>query len=206
MAVEDRVARGERPADAELAARREFGNLGVVQEVTRESWGGGWLERLAQDVRYGARTLRRSPAFTVVAGLTLALGIGATTAMFTVVHAVLLRPLPYPRSDRLMRLAYEAPNNPFVWTAGISDYHWVEFRRRDRLFSRVAAATPGLVTLTNAGDPTRLQGAAVTAGLFETLGIEPVYGRSATRCGATASAPIHVSSGRPSPSTARGTR
>jgi putative ABC transport system permease protein len=180
MAVEERVARGERRADAELAARREFGNLGVVQEVTRETWGGGWLERLVQDVRYGARTLRRSPAFTVVAGLTLALGIGATTAMFTVVHAVLLRPLPYPRSDRLMRLAYEAPNNPFIWTAGISDHHWVEFRRRDRLFSRVAATTSGLVTLTNAGDPARLQGASVTAGLFEALGIGPVYGRSFT--------------------------
>jgi hypothetical protein len=102
MAIEERVARGEPRDEAERAARREFGNLGVVREVTREMWGGGWVERLVQDLRYGARTLRRSPAFTVVAGLTLAVGIGATTAMFTVVHAVLLRPLPYPRSDRLM--------------------------------------------------------------------------------------------------------
>ena len=105
MAVEERVARGENRREAEQAARREFGTVGVVTEVTREMWGGGWFERLFQDVRYGARTLRRSPAFTIVAGLTLALGIGATTAMFTVVHAVLLRPLPYPRSDRLMQLA-----------------------------------------------------------------------------------------------------
>jgi len=107
MAIEERVARGERREDAERAARREFGNLGVVTEVTREMWGGGWFERLLQDVRYGARTLRRSPAFTIVALSTLALGVGATTAMFTVVHAVLLRPLPYPRSDRLMRIVFD---------------------------------------------------------------------------------------------------
>ena len=69
MAIEERVARGERREDAERAARREFGNLGVVKELTREMWGGGWFERLAQDVRYGVRTLRRSPAFTIVAGL-----------------------------------------------------------------------------------------------------------------------------------------
>jgi len=180
MAIEERVARGENRVEAERAARREFGNVGLVKEVTREMWSGDWLERFVQDVRYGARTLRRSPAFTTVAGLTLALGIGATTAMFTVVHAVLLRPLPYPRSDRLMQLAYMAPNNPFVWTAGIADRQWVDFRRQDRLFSRVAASSGQLVTLTNAGDPVRLQGADVTAGYFETLGIQPAHGRPFT--------------------------
>jgi putative ABC transport system permease protein len=180
MAVEDRVARGEHREDAERAVRREFGNLGVVKEVTREMWGGGWLERLAQDVRYGLRTLRRSPAFTIVAGLTLALGIGATTAMFTVVHAVLLRPLAYPRSDRLVRLAYDYRNNPFVPMPGISDRQWVDARPRFRTLSRVAANAPDLTTLTDAGDPVRLQEAKVTAGLFETLGITPALGRAFT--------------------------
>ena len=141
MAVEERVARGERREDAERAARREFGNLGVVQEVTREMWGGGWLERLVQDVRYGGRTLRRTPAFTIVAGLTLALGIGATTAMFTVVHAVLLRPLPYPEADRLIRLSYQPRSAPAAMPPGVSDYQWVEYRRHQRLLARVGAAT-----------------------------------------------------------------
>jgi len=180
MAVEDRVARGERRGEAERAVRREFGNLGAVKEVTREMWGGGWLERLAQDVRYGVRTLRRSPAFTVVAGLTLALGIGATTAMFTVVHAVLLRPLPYPRSDRLMLLAYDYRNNPFIPMPGISDRQWVDARPRFRTFSRVAATAQSPTTLTEAGDPIRLQGTTATAGLFETLGIAPALGRTFT--------------------------
>jgi predicted permease len=178
MAIEERVARGEPRDEAERAARREFGNLGVVREVTREMWGGGWVERLVQDLRYGARTLRRSPAFTVVAGLTLAVGIGATTAMFTVVHAVLLRPLPYPRSDRLMQLAYEFPTNPFIAAPGVPDRQWVDFRPRTRQFSRVAAASSQLVTLTNAGDPERLQSSSVSAGFFETLGITPARGRS----------------------------
>ncbi|HTK50331.1 MAG TPA: ABC transporter permease [Gemmatimonadaceae bacterium] len=178
MAIEERVARGERREDAERAARREFGNVGVVKEVTREMWGGGWFERLLQDVRYGARTLRRSPGFTIVALSTLALGIGATTAMFTVVHAVLLRPLSYPRSDRLVRIAYDYPKSPFITEGGISDRQWVDARSRYRMFTRVAAFTPGLVTLTNAGDPVRLQEASVAAGLFETLGITPALGRT----------------------------
>ena len=178
MAIEERVARGERREDAQRAARREFGNLGVVKEVTRDMWGGGWFERLLQDVRYGARTLRRSPAFTIVALSTLALGIAATTAMFTVVHAVLLRPLPYPRSDRLMRIAYDYPKSPFITEGGISDRQWVDTRSRYKTFTRVAAFTPGFVTLTNAGDPVRLKEASVAAGLFETLGIAPAFGRT----------------------------
>jgi predicted permease len=181
MAVEERVARGESRAAAERSARKEFGNLGLVKEVTREMWGGGWFDRLAQDLRYGARTLRRSPAFTIVAGITLALGVGATTAVFTVVHDVLLRPLPYPRSDRLVQVAFEFPDNPFITSAGMADKQWVEYRLRTRLLSRAAATSPQLVTLTNAGDPVRLQAAAVTSGLFETLGIVPQLGRSFAR-------------------------
>lgn len=178
MAVDERVSRGESYDAATYAVRREFGNVGVVKEVTREMWGGGSLERLMQDLRYGARTLRRSRGFTLVAGLTLAVGIGATTAVFTVVHGVLLRPLPYPEPNRLVLLSYQPKNTPWVSAPGIADRTWVEFRRGTRAFAHVAASSAQLVTLTGAGDPVRLQGAAVTADFFATLGIAPARGRS----------------------------
>ncbi|HUQ83151.1 MAG TPA: ABC transporter permease [Gemmatimonadaceae bacterium] len=178
MAVAERVARGETPAAAERAARREFGNLGVVREVTRETWGGGWLERLAQDVRYGARTLRRSPAFSITAGLTLALGVGATTAVFTVVNGVLLRPLPYPESDRLALLSYQPKDTPWSSAPGLADADWLSFHRGARLFERMGAASAQLVTLTGAGDPVRLPGAAVSADFFATLGVRIARGRA----------------------------
>src|SRR5438067_1060576 len=104
MAVEERVARGEARRDAEAAVHRQFGNELLVREVTRQQWGWTWLEQLAQDLRYGARMLRKAPGFTAVAVLTLALGIGANTVIFSADDAALLRRLPSRDSGQLAEI------------------------------------------------------------------------------------------------------
>src|SRR5262245_45024169 len=136
------------------------------------------MQTLWQDLRYGARMLLKKPGFTLVAVLTLALGIGANTAIFSVVNAVLLRPLPFPESGRLMQMFL---NNPET-ASGRGGYGNADFqalRERNQSFEKIAAVSPGnRFSLTGGGAPEEVIGASVTAEFFEMLGVRPRLGRA----------------------------
>src|ERR1700686_5494146 len=102
LAEREEMESGRTGREAEAAARREFGNVSVAEETTRDTWGWRWVLDLYQDFQYAVRTLRQRPGFAAVALLTLALGVGATTVMFTLINGVLLKPLPYPQAERLV--------------------------------------------------------------------------------------------------------
>ena len=180
MAVADRMARGESQAHAEAAARREFGNVAHIKEVTREQRQGSarvWIERLAQDLRHGGRALRRTPAFTTVAVLTLALAIGANSAVFTIVNSVLLRPLPFPASDRLHRVSYLPEQLPYEMAPTLADRNWVPYRSAQRAFEHVTAYHRAAFAMSGVGDAARVIGARVDGSFFTVLRVAPMIGR-----------------------------
>src|SRR5262245_35653542 len=137
MAVRDRVERGETVEQAEAAARREFGNVGLVKEVTREMWGWASLERLRQDWRYGVRMLVKNPSFTLVAVITLALGIGVNTALFTVFDAVVLKPLPLKDPESIVRIRSHTRDGRSRWRFSYLDY--LDYRDRTQAFEGLVA-------------------------------------------------------------------
>ncbi len=135
------------------------------------------MDRLLNDIRYGVRTMLRSPGFTAVAVIALALGIGANTAIFSVVNALLLKPLPYKDADRLVLIWHSYPKLNLD-QASVSAPSYIEYRDMTSSFEQVATATDWSVNLTGVGEPERVQGARVSYNLFTTLGVEPVRGRS----------------------------
>jgi putative ABC transport system permease protein len=184
MAIEERMARGESRDTAERAARREFGNVTHIKEVTREVRGRGlWLERLVQDVRYGTRSLRRTPAFTIVAVLTLALAIGANSAVFTIVNSVLLKPLPFRDPERLFLASYVPIDLPFEVPPGLADRAWLEYRQRAWAFEKLTGYMGMRTTLSggDASDAVMVAGARVDANFFAVLGASPILGRAFVR-------------------------
>ena len=158
---------------ARAAARRHFGNTTTVTENARDAWAFLSLENLLRDVRYAFRAMRRSPAFSLVVILTFALGVGVNTAIFSVVNAVLLKPLPYPDSERLVRLGEANNTADFSVTWGNFNY----WRDDNRSFDDMAAYQFTGRTLTGRGDPMTTQGLTVTAPYYALLGMRPLLGR-----------------------------
>jgi putative ABC transport system permease protein len=176
MAAQERMEQGETAEQARASAVREFGNVTLVEEVTRDMWGFRWLGTLLQDLRYGLRQLRRNPGFTAVAVLSLALGIGANTAIFSVVSAVLLRPLPFPDPGRLVRVVSTRLGETAADNASYPDF--ADWRAENHVFSRMASFNVDSFTLTGAGEAAHVQGAVVSAELFPLLGVKPLLGRT----------------------------
>jgi predicted permease len=178
MLRDDYLRRGLSPEEARYAAQRAFGGVEQVKQEYREQRGVFTMETLVQDVRYGLRQLRRNPGFALVAALTLALGIGANTAIFSVVNAVVLRPLPYPQSDRLVWIVEVIPAFKAELATG-GDY--VDWKDQNRTLAQIAAYDDTAdFNLTSRGTPARVHGASVSANFFATLGVDPQIGRGFT--------------------------
>src|SRR5262245_38732259 len=168
LLAERYVRQGMTEAEAEWAARRQFGNVTLLKEANREMRGIRLIDTFFQDLRYGLKMLRRNPGFTFVAVLTLALGIAATTAVFSVVNAVLLRPLPYREPDRLVLV----PN--------VRGTDFLRWRDQSKAFESIAAFYFNTEDFTGSGEPERLAVLYVSANLFATLGVAPALGRDFT--------------------------
>ncbi len=178
--VERLRAGGLSPDEAQRAARLSFGNLDVLKEESRDARGTRLVEELVSDTGYALRLLRRNPGFAAVAILTLAMGIGLTTAIVSVVSAVLVRPLPYPESDRLvMVLASQRTEGPFTFET-VTPGDFLEWRAQNGTFAHISGFTGSSFVLTGAGEPQRINGASVTSEFFSTLGVAPLLGRTFT--------------------------
>ena len=170
------VAGGVPRDQAVYLARRAFGNPTLVEERAREVWRLPLVDDLWADLRYGLRQWRRSPAFAGSAILTLALGIGASTAVFSVVSALVLTPLPFPDPDRLV--AVQSISRRDSTLDSLSYPNFFDFRRESRSFERMASYRDTDLTLTGRGLPVHLRGQIVSWELFQTLGVEPSLGRA----------------------------
>jgi predicted permease len=167
------------PEEARYAARRQFGNTTSLKERSQEMWTYLALENLWQDLRYGLRLLRKSPGFTATAVLTLALGIGANTTIFSVVDAVLLRPLPFPASDRLVRIWESKPKEGYFRNV-VNGLNFLDWREQNHTFESMTAISGATVNLKMNGQPLAVQGLSVSPDFFSVLRAMPYLGRTFT--------------------------
>ncbi|MPY89906.1 MAG: FtsX-like permease family protein [Luteitalea sp.] len=176
LAAEEARHRSHAPDDARRAARIQAGGAPQAMDALRDQRGLPWLDDLVRDVRHGLRMLRRSPAFTAVALLTVALGIGANTAIFSVVNGIILRPLEYPKPEQLICLTAHFPILG-ITEFTVSNPEYVEFREMNRSFANVGAFTTGDVNLIADDRPLRVRSASVDEHLLDVLGVQVAHGR-----------------------------
>jgi len=173
---EEQRKSGLPPEEARYAARRAFGNEVLIKEQTREAWGWVPFERVSQDVRFAIRQLAKNKGFTAACVITLALGVGATVTIFTVMDSLLLRPLPYPNSPRVVRIwNIFAPRG--MMEIPVSEPEFVEYRQ-SHTFAHLAGFSVGALTLTESGDPLRVAASWGTSDFFAVMGTEPLLGRT----------------------------
>ena len=168
---------------ARYAALRAFGNPTLIREQTRAIWSWSWLESFARDLRFSLRTLRRTPSFTVIAILVIALGIGANVALFTVVRGVLLKPLPFQDPNRLVMLYEEALHeDDSTGSNMVSGGMYAEWKKQNRSYSSLALAQGIRVGLSGSGGklPEKLNSALFSWDMLRTLGVQPALGRDFT--------------------------
>ncbi len=171
---EENLSAGMKPEAAKRAARIELGGHEQVKEEVRAGRAGAWLETVWQDVRYGARILRKNPGFTAIAVMTLALGIGANTAIFSVVEAVLIRPLPYRESSQLIVINETTPK---VGTVSVSYPNFIDWRSMSHAFSQMSAVHSVGFNLAGVSQPESIMGDAVSPNFLSMLGMRPFLGR-----------------------------
>ncbi len=182
LAIEarQRAEEGELPEEAARNAARALGNLTKIQEDIHETGRWSAFERLGEDMRFGLRTLRKAPAWTAVVSVTLAFGVGLSTAIFSIVYSVLLQPLPYPQADRLAAVWLSAPQSAYA-RYYVNAALWLDWRKNSTLLEDIALTRPvANFNLTGEGAPERLQGARTSFNLPLVLGVKPLLGRTFT--------------------------
>jgi len=177
LAIEENLQRGLSPEEARRQALVSFGGIERAREQHREARGLPLIDVLMQDLRYGARVLAKSRGFTTVALLTLALGIGANTAIFSVIDAVLINRLPYPDSGRLVMLWEQNPSRGWFHNI-VSAANFVDWRKQNHVFGAMAAIDEGSYDVSGTGEPLEVDGEQVSANFFEVLGVHPALGRT----------------------------
>ena len=180
MRTEENIRRGMTPEDARREAEARFGPQLHIREMGYEVRGGGWLESVWQDLRYGLRMLWRKPGFTLTAVLTLGLGIGASTAIFSIVDAVLLRPLPYPNAARVVELREVSAKGGRM---PVTEPNYEDVRARNHSFEAIAEYSGGsastmMTTIIGGSEPVRAPVYAVSGEFFRVLGVAPIVGRA----------------------------